>query len=112
MTKIKKDLKHIHKDQLPDRIQVAMDKNGFSIYRGVIIVWGETLSKKIIEVADTVVDKYPGRLLIVHFEDNLLEMIWNDECPPEFGHTVTNTDQGRIEMIPFVYEIPVFFSVN
>lgn len=110
MTKIKKDLKHIHKDELSDSIQKAIDSNGFSIYRGVIIVWGKTRSKKIIEFVDTIADKYPGRLLIVHFEDKLLETIWKDDYPPEFGHTVTDTEQGRIEMDPSSYMIPVIFN--
>ena len=109
MAKIKKDLKHIHKDQLSDRIQKAIDQNGFSIYRDVLIVWGISPDKKIIELLDKVVDKYPNQLLVVHFEDNLLEMVWKDGVPLEFDHKVVETEGGRIEMVPYEYFIPVIF---
>ncbi len=61
--KIKKDLKHIYKNQLSERIPKAIDKNGFSIYKGVLVAWDKLQEKKVIELIDTIVSKYPERLL-------------------------------------------------
>ena len=110
MSKIKKDLKHIHKNHLSVKIQNAIDKNGFSIYKGVLIVWGKLQDEKLLELIDTVAGEYPDRLLLVHFEDNFLEMLWKDEVPPGFLHAVTDTELGRIEMQPNVWIVPVIFD--
>lgn len=110
MGKNKNDLKHIHKDQLSERIQEAMDNNGFSIYKGVLVVWDSVQEKKLLEVLDNFIDAHPNKLLAVHFADNLLEMIWKDNVPTGLGPRVTDTEQGRIELDPSAYIIPVMFK--
>lgn len=110
MSKSKYDLKHIHRDQLSERIPKAMDKNGFSIYKNVLIVWDSVQEKKLLEVLDSFIDAHPNELLIVHFADNLLEMIWKDNVPAGLGPRVTDTNQGRIELDPSAYIIPVIFK--
>lgn len=110
MKKNKSKLMHIHKDQLPDRVQVAMDKNGFSIYRGVLIVWDTNPGEEIIEAVDEFVNNYPDQLMVVHFADNLLEMVWKDGVPSGLGPRVTDTQRGQIELDPSAYVIPVIFN--
>ena len=66
--------------------------------------------KKLLEVLDSFIKAYPNELLIIHFADDLLEMIWKDNVPKGLGPRVADTEKGRIEMDPSAYIIPVIFN--
>jgi hypothetical protein len=112
MSSIKKDLKHIHKNHLSDRIQNAIDKNGFSIYKGVLIVWSDARDEFLIEMIDDLVQEYPDQLLVVHFDDKLLEMLWKDDIPSKFQDAVINFENIRMELQSSAWMIPVFFNIK
>jgi len=106
---IKKKLMHIHKSELPQRIQDAIDKNGFSIYKGVLVVWGESENKKLLDTIDLILKKEKNNLLVVHLHDNLLDCVWKS-VPEGLEFGATDTSDGRIEMKSHPYQIPVIFD--
>ena len=101
-------LMHIHKRELPERIQVAIDKYGFSIYKGVLVVWGSSVDKKLLNAVDQILEKEHDNLLVVHLEDNLLDCVWKS-VPDGLAFGAIDTSEGRVEMKSHPYLIPVIF---
>lgn len=112
MSKIKKHLKHIFKSQLSDRIGNAIDKHGFSIYKGVLIVWSEMRDEFLLEMIDEIAHEYPDQLLVVHFDDKLLEMLWKDKIPSKYQDAVKDFENIRMELHSSAWLIPVFFNIR
>jgi len=101
-------LAHIHKDQLSQEIQDAIDTYGFTIYKGVLVVWGRGDDKKVLKVVDQVAKKYPDRLLIIHLEENELQMLWKGDVPTGFqSNIIMGIVGGHLTVLSDSWLIPV-----
>lgn len=109
MTKIKKDLKHIHKDQLSVDVQDALDNQGFTIYKNVLVVWNKAKDGSVLQVVDYLSKKYPDKLLIAHLDGNVLELVWKDETPKGFQNNTIATKKGYKTVLNSAILIPVYY---
>jgi hypothetical protein len=101
-------LAHIHKDHLSQGIQDAIDNYGFTVYKGVLIVWSSGDDKKVMKVVDQVSNKYPEKLLIVHLDRNVLEMLWKGDVPKGFqSNLITGIVGGHLTVLSDSWLIPV-----
>lgn len=107
MKKNKNDLKHIYKDELSSDIQDALDNQGFTIYKNVLVVWGKAKDNSVLQVVDYLSKKYPDKLLIAHLDGDVLELVWKDDTPKGFNSNVVPTKKGLKVVLNQVILIPV-----
>ena len=106
--KKKNKLLHIHKDHLSQEIQDAIDNYGFTIYKGVLVVWDKGEDKKVLKVVDQVSKKYSEQLLIVHLDSKVLEMLWNGDVPKGFqSNLITSIVGDHLTVLSDSWLIPV-----
>ena len=69
--------------------QVQLDdcdprKHGFSVYRGVVVVWDEDMDQRVLGVVDKMSDKDRMNLYAIHEREGSVSMWWRDKVPRKY----------------------------
>ncbi len=109
MKKNKYNLKHIYKDQLSGDVQDALDNQGFTIYKNVLVVWDKAKDDSVLQIVDYLSKKYPDKLLVAHLDGNVLELVWKDDTPKGFKNNIISTKKGYKTVLNSAILIPVYY---
>ncbi len=76
MKKKKTKLRHIHLNMLPNNIQTALNEDGFSLYKNILIVGDKASKKYLINFVDKIPKKVRESLLLVFVYGDTVELIY------------------------------------
>lgn len=81
---MKTKIPHIYMDQLPDDIQESILKDGFSIYKGVMVVWDWDRDTRILNLIDSMPESQLKNVILVYETKGTLSTVWAKGVPVRF----------------------------
>lgn len=72
--------------------------HGFSLYRGILVLWDEDRDTRILSMIDGMEDKDREQLVIAQEHEGTLVLLWKKYIPSKYGvdGMVTNTQDGDV----------------
>ena len=74
----------IYPDQLPEYIKKSIEYDGFSLYKGVVVVWDPDQDTRILDLIDTMPDSQLQNLILAHETKGTLTTLWKKGVPRRF----------------------------
>jgi len=106
MKKNKGTVPHIYLDQLPQDIQDGVSKNGFTLYKNVMIVWSEMdKTDEVLRFIDGLSEDIRKELLLVSNQNGSVDFVWNDKTPSSFHLYKVKMSRKMYQVFHFSYII-------
>jgi hypothetical protein len=98
---------HIYIDQLPEDIQLSMKLDGFTVYKGIIVVWDEDKDTRVLSLIDSMPLSQLENLILVYETEGTLTTIWAKGVPDRFkkGNIVVEGDNWMQSYLSYVLHI-------
>jgi len=93
-------LMYTYKDQMPARMQQAIDDNGFTVYEDVLVVCDETKNRLIFPLVDVITKEHPDNLKAIYLDpvNRVLDMVWDGEVPVGYEKGILDTEFMEIQI--------------